>query len=418
MMCAAGMYQDTAGQASCKPCPAGSTSSAGAMRCSFASAPAPPPGLTTAPIVQSGSEDEDSSTRSSSQLGYLGFLAILPVVAVVFGVKKFWNERVSKRNAASASVKETWFEFIGDHEIKARKFVASEWSAALGTVVHVELNPWLDCDCVAFQRFKNPSSSQPLNLNAHQYLWHGTPSQNIQSICQFGFDPAKRKNQRYGPGEYFGRNARTSDGYCGPADENGFKRLIVAIVLLPRTTFANANIAVVNNPTNSSESYALPLLVVTYGHTPTSTFVSAFQSGSSCTRVLYHQSTLDCAKSIIKGGFRVSRGQHPHLLAGEGVYFATHPRSTHRKARSKGAILRATVLVGRSMPVPFDGQAGLDHQAIVSQDYGSVRIPRNDWRGPFNTTENGAEYVVYDPSKIVSIALLTQQQFEETKTLP
>jgi hypothetical protein len=70
------------------------------------------------------------------------------------------------------------------------------------------------------------------------------------------------------------------------------------------------------------------------------------------------------------------------------------------------------------MPVPFDGQAGLDHQTIVSQDYGSVRIPRNDWRGPLNSTENGAEYVVYDPSKIMSIALLTQQQFEETKTLP
>jgi hypothetical protein len=250
-------------------------------------------------------------------------------------------------------------------------------------------------------------------------MWHGTPSQNIQSICQFGFDPAKRRNQRYGPGEYFGRNADTSDGYCGPADGNGFKRLIVAIVLLPRTTFANANIAVVNNPTNSSESYALPLLVVTYAHArSTSTFVSAFQNGSSCTRVLYHQTTLDCARSILNGGFRVSRGQHPHLLAGEGVYFATHPLSTHHKARSKGAILRVTVPVGLSMPVPFNGQAGLDHRTIASQGYGSVKIPRNDWRGSGNATENGAEYVVYDPSKIISIALLTRQQFEDTKTLP
>jgi hypothetical protein len=323
-------------------------------------------------------------------------------------------------------------DFIGNVDIEARKFVNSQWPASLGAIAHVELNPELDGRSFALQKFKNAWNAQSLNREIRfDYVWHGTGSENICEICLHGFDPAKRNAQWYGAGEYFGANASISDGYCR-ADGDGMKRMIVAIALrVPQTTFhANNTIVVVNNPTSSSTSYVLPVLVVTYGRPPQNyTFRSAFQTLAKCDRVLYHRTTsLQAAMSIKQGGFNVNFSKicPSKLLVGRGLYFATHPRSTFQKTIHQpvianyqhGALLRVTVSVGLSHHVPFQGQQGLNQQFLQSHfpPLSSVRIPRNDWNA--QQTENGAEYVVFDDSQVKRIEIVSQAQYAEIPTLP
>lgn len=46
------------------------------------------------------------------------------------------------------------------------------------------------------------------NTSINRYLWHGTVSANVSSICEGGFDPARRAGQSYGPGECNPSHAR------------------------------------------------------------------------------------------------------------------------------------------------------------------------------------------------------------------
>jgi hypothetical protein len=184
--------------------------------------------------------------------------------------------------------------------------------------------------------------------------------------------------------------------------------ILAAVLRVPQTTFHNNNIVVVNNPIGSFVSYALPILVVTYGQPPQNyLFKSAFH-GAACDRVLYHQTTLQAAQSIKQQGFDINRSNIG--LVGRGAYFATHPRSTNQKAQQKGALLRATVSVGMSHHAPFAGQRDFDPQTLITQypPLSSVRIPRNDWN--HQATENGAEYVVFEASKIKRVEILSQKQ--------
>eukprot|EP01065_Artemidia_motanka_P002309 TRINITY_DN11092_c0_g1_i1.p1 TRINITY_DN11092_c0_g1~~TRINITY_DN11092_c0_g1_i1.p1 ORF type:complete len:1213 (+),score=315.82 TRINITY_DN11092_c0_g1_i1:56-3694(+) len=45
--------------------------------------------------------------------------------------------------------------------------------------------------------------------------FHGTRPENVVSIAQHGFDPARRAGQLYGAGEYFAKDPTVSVGYCG-----------------------------------------------------------------------------------------------------------------------------------------------------------------------------------------------------------
>ncbi|GLJ48846.1 hypothetical protein SUGI_1030200 [Cryptomeria japonica] len=47
-----------------------------------------------------------------------------------------------------------------------------------------------------------------------QYVFHGTPPENLSSICEKGMDPSLRKYS----GDYFGMNAQTSLYYCVKKD--------------------------------------------------------------------------------------------------------------------------------------------------------------------------------------------------------
>jgi len=44
--------------------------------------------------------------------------------------------------------------------------------------------------------------------------WHGTPEENVYSVAQYGFDPARRAGQVYGAGEYFAKDPNVSIGYA------------------------------------------------------------------------------------------------------------------------------------------------------------------------------------------------------------
>lgn len=93
------------------------------------------------------------------------------------------------------------------------------------------------------------------------FAWHGTSTdQGVIGICHDGFDPKRRSGQAYGPGEYFGQLSTVSHGYAG-----GSNRMIVAFLLRVPETSTHGNFCyVVNNPTDWSSAYNLPLLVVTY----------------------------------------------------------------------------------------------------------------------------------------------------------
>jgi hypothetical protein len=63
-----------------------------------------------------------------------------------------------------------------------------------------------------YQRFQNA-----FNLSRNKEIkivFHGTDKRNIDIIMREGLDPARRTRQAYGPGEYFGKDVKTSLGYC------------------------------------------------------------------------------------------------------------------------------------------------------------------------------------------------------------
>ena len=88
-------------------------------------------------------------------------------------------------------------------------------------------------------------------------VFHGTPEQNVNAICQQGLDPKRRSGQAHGPGEYFAGagHSQISVAYC-----QGGKKMIVFAVLVDRSglTCDKGSIVVVNRP-----EHQLPLFVLT-----------------------------------------------------------------------------------------------------------------------------------------------------------
>ena len=147
----------------------------------------------------------------------------------------------------------------------AKAFVQQNWSFNLGEPKHIDENPGIKLGCPAMVRYCQAKTSKLVGVGALPptlFAWHGTSSeQAIQSICHNGFDPTRRSGQAYGIGEYFGQSAEVSSGYASSTS-----RMIVAQLLHVEQTSTHGNFCyVVNNPTDWSLSYCLPVLVVTYG---------------------------------------------------------------------------------------------------------------------------------------------------------
>lgn len=146
---------------------------------------------------------------------------------------------------------------------KGKEFVEKEWDyGSLGRVLRVEVNPGLELGCPSMQRFCLGLKRVGVKEAKNGFLaWHGTSSEEgAIGICHNGFDPNRRSGQACGPGEYFGQLSTVSHDYAG-----GSNRMIVAFLLRVPETSTHGNFCyVVNNPTDWSSSYNLPLLVVTY----------------------------------------------------------------------------------------------------------------------------------------------------------
>ena len=106
-------------------------------------------------------------------------------------------------------------------------------------------------------------------------VFHGTPEQNVNAICQQGLDPKRRSGQAHGPGEYFAGagHSQISVAYC-----QGGKKMIVFAVLVDRSglTCDKGSIVVVNRP-----EHQLPLFVLTFNGPGSTHRVPAVQQFSA-----------------------------------------------------------------------------------------------------------------------------------------
>lgn len=77
----------------------------------------------------------------------------------------------------------------------------------------------------------------------------------------------RRRGQAYGTGEYFGVTAAVSDGYSHSSSQGGeVKHMLVAFILRCNLMHTVPGFChVVNNPTDWSHAYNLPVLVISYG---------------------------------------------------------------------------------------------------------------------------------------------------------
>ena len=78
-----------------------------------------------------------------------------------------------------------------------------------------------------YKKFKAARDNLPVADRKTVLAFHGSPEQNIDSICVNGYNSSLRYGQAYGPGEYFSTSAATSIHYC-----NGGNRLLVNELLL------------------------------------------------------------------------------------------------------------------------------------------------------------------------------------------
>ena len=107
---------------------------------------------------------------------------------------------------------------------------------------------------------------------------------------------------------------------------------------------------------------------------------------------LYHQTDKKTADIIMK-----TQQMKPGSggLAGGGIYFATTPELTGHKAHRHGVILEATVALGRIHTLEANGDPNMTLQKLQSLGFDSVCIARQ--------VSSGQEYVVYDPTQVLSI---------------
>lgn len=110
---------------------------------------------------------------------------------------------------------------------------------------------------------------------------------------------------------------------------------------------------------------------------------------------LYHQTSPEIAALILKSNFRPgTRG-----WCGGGIYFATTPEATDKKAigadSHTGAILVAVVDVGTVLQMPPTCDRSITGLAVMEMGYDSIEFNPGD----------GDEFVVYSPDRVTNIML-------------
>ncbi|CAE8644671.1 unnamed protein product [Polarella glacialis] len=137
------------------------------------------------------------------------------------------------------------------------------WPAGLGRISQFHANPGLgDPTCPAAKKYKaGVGALRCADTSQAEFAWHGTGTlAGVQSICWDSLNPALRRGQAYGPGEYFSVDANVSNGHAG---STGY--LVVCLLLTgPHKTTHASTYRVVNNPQTGTAMYCLPVGVVDY----------------------------------------------------------------------------------------------------------------------------------------------------------
>jgi len=88
-------------------------------------------------------------------------------------------------------------------------------------------------------------------------------------------------------------------------------------------------------PSHRTLTYALPICVVTYTSPPAAAprYCSPFTHAHATTRMLFHQTTEEGARGIMRTGFDLLKAKGG--LVGRGIYFCTHPKSSFQKSHDR-----------------------------------------------------------------------------------
>ncbi|BFU18360.1 hypothetical protein EHI8A_063540 [Entamoeba histolytica HM-1:IMSS-B] len=153
--------------------------------------------------------------------------------------------------------------FIGQVTHLGQEFILNNKINNIPTNNSIQFNSFITQHCPCIERFLDGMKRVHfISVNESGFFcWHGTSDASIKSICREGFDPMRRTGQSYGRGEYFGKTANISMTYC-----KGNYHLILCYVLKSDKVKKIDLGYVVDNPSDWSYSYCLPLLVITYGN--------------------------------------------------------------------------------------------------------------------------------------------------------
>mmetsp|Transcript_80950 Transcript_80950/g.217095 ORF Transcript_80950/g.217095 Transcript_80950/m.217095 type:complete len:438 (-) Transcript_80950:179-1492(-) len=179
--------------------------------------------------------------------------------------KKLAEEMDAKRRELEQK-RGTSVEVLETVVARAQRFLDGHFEADIGQPTQWEVNRCLKHGCRSMELFCNALRSRGGDgfrkmLDQAVLAWHGTGSySSVASIASDGFDPARRRGQAYGRGEYFAFKASMSMGYAGNT-----KRLILSMLLMePETSKVPDICYVVDNPRDLSMSFCLPVLIVSY----------------------------------------------------------------------------------------------------------------------------------------------------------
>ena len=161
-------------------------------------------------------------------------------------------------------------EFLPSLYKAAEKFARDNWAPATPPIIRIDYNLALAEPCASMKRFYKGiealGQSLPPDMARGFFAFHGTAAVAIKPICGDGFDPKRRSGQACGPGEYFGVTSAVSHGYCRPANPQGPFAMIIAFLLTcPQLSTRPGFCHVMNNPTDWSHAFNIPVVVVSYG---------------------------------------------------------------------------------------------------------------------------------------------------------
>ena len=160
------------------------------------------------------------------------------------------DERRKAAEAAAAAADS--FDVLADHRTGIRDMLKEQAKGI--NVTSVAENPHSCVGTELYNRFVE--AWQRVEDQTVTLAFHGTAEAKIEPICRDGLDPKLRTGQALGCGEYFGKQAAQSLGYC-----RGGRKMLVVALLTDKTglTAQNVGVLVINKP-----EHQLPLFVVSF----------------------------------------------------------------------------------------------------------------------------------------------------------